>query len=73
MKFVALGVATEIIVIFQDKNLCVGARPLAVEMRGCETADSSTHDDEIVSFVETLRTRRVLPESAVAQAVGYFE
>ncbi len=45
MKFVPLSVAAEVIVIFEDKNACLGTEAFAKEIRSREAADAGADDN----------------------------
>src|SRR5260370_8952545 len=69
-KFVALGVSSKVVVVFEDEDACFSATCLAVKMRGGKAADSAADDNQIVDFAGLFRLARRIPESAVAQSVG---
>ena len=62
-KFIALGVAAEVVVIVEDKDFRIRARKLAVEMSRGKAADAATDYDQIIRFVVC---RSVRPFLAVA-------
>jgi len=70
IELVALGVAAEIIVVIENENAAIGRSLGAVEVRGGESADPGTHDDEIVLLTGIGRLRQRLP---VAQRMGRLE
>ena len=47
IEFVALGMATEVIVIIENKDACAWIS-FAIKVGGRKTADSSSRDDEII-------------------------
>src|SRR5882757_9899749 len=73
MEFIALGVAAEIIMIFQNENLRAFACALAVEMRCSQAADSPSHNNQVIFFSKLCGSGRVFPECSVTQAVGNFK
>src|SRR5713101_7588220 len=73
MEFIALGVAAEIIMIFQNKNLRAFARAFTIEMRCSQAADSPSHNNQVIFFSKLCGSRRVFPECSVTQAVGNFK
>ena len=73
MKLIALGVAAEVVVIFDDQDARLGSRNLAKEMRRGEPADAAPHHHQIVGFSSVNRGPGLGPEGAVTQAVRHFE
>src|SRR6266852_2408293 len=49
-EFVALGMAAKIIVIVENQNARFVSSLLAIKIRRGKTADTASHDDQIVSF-----------------------
>src|ERR1700741_1163497 len=73
MKFVSLGVTAEVVVIFQDKNLCARTGFFAIKVCCGKAADASANDDKIVFLGKRARCRCILPERAIAQAMCDFK
>ena len=69
-KFVALGVAAKIVVIVENQNACVFPRALAEEIGGCQPADASANDDEVVTLIGIYRLSEGVRTFAVPQAMG---
>ena len=67
MKFVALGVAAEIVVVFENEDARLAARGFAVEVRCRQSADAAANDDQIVGFAGIFGLARRVPECAIAQ------
>src|SRR5690348_3844567 len=59
----------EVIMILQDQNARPSAGTLTKKVCCRQSADASPHYNQIVGFAGLLWLRRLLPESAVAQAV----
>ena len=73
VKLVALGVAAEIIVVFENKDACIVSRGFLVEVRCRQSADAATNDDQIVSLSGIFGLARRVPERAIAQGVSGVE
>ena len=65
--------SAKVVVIVEDEDARVRARSLAIEMRGGESADAASHDDEVVCLAGILRRASCVPEGAVAQRVRRIE
>src|SRR5204863_8036707 len=50
LKFVALRVAAEIVVVVENQDRLLGAERLLPEVRGREARDAAADDDEVVLF-----------------------
>ena len=50
VKFVSLGMATEVVMVIQYQDASVFARLLLVEQGGSQTADTRTDYDKVVFF-----------------------
>jgi hypothetical protein len=72
MKFVAFGMAAEIVVIVENENFRVGLG-LAVEIRGAQAADAAAHHHQIEFLAGVGQMRGAVPEIAVAQFMRRFE
>ena len=70
VKFVALGVAAEVVVIVEDQYPRLRAVALAVKVRGREPADTAANHDEVVSLVEQLGLSKCRPSRASACATS---
>ena len=71
-EFVALGVATEIVVIFEDEDARAGFG-LAIEIGGGKAADAAAYHHQVVTFLHAGGFAGGSPEIAVAQAVRRLE
>jgi hypothetical protein len=66
-------VAAEIIVVVDDENFGLWSSKLAIEICGCETADASANNDQIVRFgVVYWICPGFRIVTAIAQFVRYF-
>jgi hypothetical protein len=70
VEFVAFGVPAEIVVIIENEDAAICGRVCAIKVRGGETADAATDDDQIV-FLSGIRRRR--PGTAIAQRMSVLE
>src|ERR1700730_5676467 len=70
VEFVAFGVTAEIVVIIENEDAAAGLGLRAVKVRGGETADACTDDDQVV-FLAGITRRR--PGLAVAQRMSVLE
>ena len=70
VKFIALGVAAEVIMIVQHQNARIGAVPGPKEMRGRQSADTTADDDEIVGLPGVAAGPRI---PSIPQRVCGFE
>ena len=73
MKFIAFGVASEVIMVFEDENLRAWSYALSVEIRCRKATDSAADDNQIVFFGEALRRACTVPKRAVTQTVSDFK
>src|SRR5580704_6034378 len=58
LKFIALGVTPEIVVIVEQQNAHTGRGPGPEELRSRQTADSSTHHHQVVRLAGIDTARR---------------
>jgi hypothetical protein len=72
-KFIALGVAAEVIMIVQNENAGGRAGARAVEVGSGQAADAAADDDEVKSLARINRFSSSLPEIAVAQGVRHLK
>ena len=72
MKFVALGVSAEVVVIIQDQNAGVCLALLAIKVGSGESADSASHNHQVVFFACVRWGSGMLPEVAIANGVRCF-
>jgi hypothetical protein len=70
LKLVALGVSAEVVVIVQDQYSSAGGSSRAIEVRCRQSADSATHDDQVIHLV---RIRARLWLATIAQGVCILE
>ena len=68
-KFVALGVAAEIVMVVENKDARFWPRRLAEKVRCRQSTDAGTHDDQIVRLAGILSLARGVPKSSIAKAV----
>ena len=54
MEFIALGVATEVVVVIEYQNPCIWPDFLAVEVSSCQSAHPRAHYDQIIVLVQKL-------------------
>ena len=73
LKLISLGMAAEVIVIFNDQDSCIRPSFLAKKMCGRESTDAATDDNEVVFFSGVGVTRRVVKVNAISHLVSYFE
>ena len=73
MKFVALGMAAEVVVIIENQNPRVFPCALAEEIGGCQPADPAADDYEVVALAGICRIAEGIRALAVAQAMGKGE
>ena len=52
VKFVTFGVATEIVVIVEQKNASIGAHFFTVEPSSRQAAHASAHHDKVIMFIQ---------------------
>ena len=69
----ALGVPTEIIVVVEDENPRASANLLAIEVRGGETTEPGSYDNEIVALTGGLRCAGGGPKGLIAEGVSLGE
>src|SRR5207302_10270042 len=67
-KLIALGMTAEIIVIVENQDSSVGIC-FTKEMSGCKSADTASHDDQVVGFLGIFWFSGGIPERAIAQTV----
>src|SRR5260370_21399391 len=53
-KFIALGVAAKVVVVVKDENAGALTLSLAIELCSSQSADASSHDDEVIHCVRLL-------------------
>src|SRR5581483_7229196 len=63
----------EVVVVIQDQHLCLGTGSFAEVVCGCEPADASTDDHQIIALAGVVDLTCVLPEGAVPDSVGDFK
>jgi len=69
-ELVALGVAAKVVVIVKDQNAGIASRCLAIVMRGGETADAASDNNEIEDFACIFGLSGRIPERTVAETVS---
>ncbi len=74
MEFVALGMATKIIMVVEDENLCLRSHLLPIVMGGGQSAHTRSHYDQIVMLIQKLVVGRFFsaPTQGVSDFVGPF-
>ena len=72
-EFIALGMTTEIIVIFKDENAGLAAGRFTEKMGRREPAESPADHHKVVRLTAIDRLARRVPEGSVAQAVSYLK
>ena len=73
LKFVALGVPAEVVMIIEDQDARARARLLAIEVGCRQTTDTAPHHYKIVGFASAFRIGSSAPESFVPQLVRDLE
>ncbi len=73
MKFVALGVAAEVVVIIEHEDSSVRTAFFLEIVSGRQAADSAAHDNEIVFLVRIDGVGRIIPLLAIANQVRQFK
>ena len=60
VKFVALGVTAEVIMIVEDEHLAIGTERLAEEVRRRKSGDSAADDNEVIALAGILGSPRIV-------------
>jgi hypothetical protein len=71
LKFVALGVSTEIVVIVENENFRLSTGPLAKAVRSGKATDTATNNDQVVAFAGIGGFTERIGARAVSHAVSY--
>ena len=71
LKFIALGVATKIVMVIEDQDPGIGTFLLSVQERCGQAADTCPYHDQVVVLIQCLVLSGLLP--APGQRMGDFE
>ena len=74
VKFIAFGVAAEVVVVVQYQNVCIWTHLLTVKMGRGEAAHTRAHHDQIIVLVQKLVLSGLFaaPTQGVCHFVGSF-